>query len=517
MTLLTKLSVAFTIASLVFINVLALLNLLAGKRRSWRCGLLRIGTTLLSAGLSIPLTPVIVDLLGDFLEKPLLSLLGTLIKNVDDVATVGVEGLLSLAMLIVAPLIYLLIFALLRALLAIVVRILEDVVPVFAKEKKNPRASLPMGAGNGLLIALVCLIPLCGTLAVAGDVMGTFAESAKSCDSAAVDNMLAKMDTDVEHLEDEADRFRRNPIVMVVHGTIGRPIYNFLTTDTLDESVTGGKTVKVNLNHELNVLAGAAVYAMDVADVFDDTGFTADDKIRLMEAADRFVESDWARYFVADMLVEISDSWLHGETVFGIDRPAADPMLVPVFDSFLEVLATENADILREDLHTVMDILGDLLVSGIMDDYIDPADTIRAISRNGLMTATLRKIEENEHLSPIADELRALSVRLVGNLLGVDGLKNGEHEALITDVTEQLNAALDMTDAERAETIHEVFSQYDFDVPEDVALELSGQFLKELGADGEITNGELTDYLVTMAESGYLPGVSADGSGTEAQ
>ena len=78
---------------------------------------------------------------------------------------------------------------------------------------------------------------------------------------------------------------------------------------------------------------------------------------------------------------------------------------------------------------------------------------------------------------------------------------------MMGNVADSLNNVLDMPEEERnsiiTQSIKNNFSEKGFDVPDDVALEMSNQLINDLGADGEITADELTDYMVNHAEEGF--------------
>ena len=119
----------------------------------------------------------------------------------------------------------------------------------------------------------------------------------------------------------------------------------------------------------------------------------------------------------------------------------------------------------------------------------------------------LDTLQASERLSALADELKALAIRLVSNMLGVDKLQSGEYMDMMGNVASTLTDALNLPEAERdallLDSIKENFAGQGFDVPDDVALKMSHQMIDELGADGEISPDELTEYMVEHAEEGF--------------
>jgi hypothetical protein len=114
-------------------------------------------------------------------------------------------------------------------------------------------------------------------------------------------------------------------------------------------------------------------------------------------------------------------------------------------------------------------------------------------------------------LAVLVTELKSMSVRLVTNMLGTEALQNGEYSEMMGNVAGTLTDALDMPKEERdaiiVDKLQNEFAAQGYDVPADVAIGMSDQLMAELGADGEITEEELTDYLVNHADdlAGALP------------
>ena len=129
------------------------------------------------------------------------------------------------------------------------------------------------------------------------------------------------------------------------------------------------------------------------------------------------------------------------------------------------------------------------------------------MGQGGLLTRVLDELRASERLSVIADELEALSIRLVSSMLGVDKLKDGEYAETMDKIASKLTDSLELDEAERdamvVDAIQTNLKAVGYDVPEDVALKLANQAMNEMGEDGEITADELTDYLVNHAGDAF--------------
>jgi hypothetical protein len=218
-----------------------------------------------------------------------------------------------------------------------------------------------------------------------------------------------------------------------------------------------------------------------------------------------------------DSLVALSETWLENKAFAGLSRPALDASLNPTVNRLLEVLSSENAQTLEEDIHVILDVVGDLKINGLLEENADYTAMVKRMGESGLLTDMLTKLEENQRLQVLATELKALSIRLVSNMLGVDKLMSGEYSEMMGNVAGALTDSLNMNEAERdaliLDAVKNNYAEYGFDVPDEVALKMSHEMIDELGADGEITGDELTEYMVKFADEGFeiTPDMIPDG------
>lgn len=496
----------FTLAVAAYALVLALVYLFAAAKRSWIMAVVRIGITVASAIAAIPLTKLLAELLSDTVYGLLLPRLGSELEAFLTAVPVGAEGMRVIAALIVAPILYLLVFLLLRWVISVIMWIVEKCVPVL-KKRSLRGVSMPLGALNGILIAAVTLIPLCGYMVFASHLVGTFVDTGMTDTALVQENVLEPFGLTEDDLSDLAEGLEGHPVVAGIHNTIGKPVYTTLTTGELDASETHGQAVEMNLERELSGLWVTASHAMEVVESMERESYTPADKEQLFATADSFFESEWIRLLAADALVAMSETWLENKPFAGIERPALDAALNPTVNRLLEILAAETPDTLEEDIHVILDVTGDLLVNDLLKKNADYTAMVQRMGQSGLLTDMLAKLEESDRLQALAVELKALAIRLVSNMLGVDKLQSGEYAEMMGDVAGTLTDALDMSETERdaliLDTVKNNFANQGFDVPDEMVLNMSHEMIDQLGADGEITEAELTDYLVNHADEGF--------------
>ena len=227
--------------------------------------------------------------------------------------------------------------------------------------------------------------------------------------------------------------------------------------------------------------------------------------------ADSFFESEWIKMFATDAIAEFATCWKENRPCLGISRPTLDANLNPTLNCILDTLSHEEGDDLEEDIHTVLDVTGDLLVADLLSDMGDYENMVRKLGESGLLTKMLAKLDANPRLHPLAAEIKSLSIRLVTSMLGVDKINSGEYDEHLDSMASTLTGVLDMPREEREQMvidgIKDALSDQDFDLPEDVILEVSDKMMEDLGEDGVITGDELKQYMMDHADEAFDLGV----------
>ena len=502
-------SLLLALPLLLYVVLSGLVAMMKARKRSWVMAVVRFAITVVVSVAAIPLTSLCVEAGADFAYELLLPTLGEDLEAFFTEVPVGAEGLRVLAGLILAPIVYAVIFFLLRWFLYIIAWIVEKCVPVLRKRSRR-YVSLPLGALTGAIFAAVLLVPLCGYMMLGTSMFHTFMETDLAEDIVS-DELLEAVGMTEEDLNGMISDTENNFVVVGVYQTVGKPIFQALTTDELDTAVTHGRTVEINLESELRGLLNTAGYATEVIESFNKEQYTAEDKETLFAMADTFFASDWVRMLAADTLSAMAGDWLEDKAFAGMEPPKLDANLNPTLNLILELLATETVDTLEDDIHDILDVVGDLMIYDLMNTDAGYTEMVQRMGQSGLLSQMLAKLEANERMAPLAAELKSLGVRLVSNMLGIDQLKNGEYAEMMGNVAGTLTDSLSMTQEERdamvLDSIKNNFGDQGFDVPDDVALQMANKMIDELGADGEITGDELTEYMIQNVDEGfeYIP------------
>ena len=486
-----KFGLIISLALLVYLALSVLFAVLRARRRGWIMATVRIGATLLAAVVAFVLAKWIPTLVLDEIFDTLTPQLGEGLGGFISEVPAGIEGVRVLAALIAAPILFFVLFLILRIIFAIVCKIVEVCVP-FLKVRSLKALTMSLGAVNAILVMLITLVPLFGFVVLGNHALAAMEE--------------AKLVEDMGEVSGIVDDIATSPAVTVVH-TLGKPLFNGLTTGELDAEATHGVKITLNLENELCGIIKAGGSAVQAMSVMDGDNFSEEDKQLLSDMADNLLASDWVELVATDSLVALSSSWLRGEAFIGLEPPVLDATITPTFNHFLLVLATETTETISADLHTLLDVIGDLLSYGFMGENMDYAQMVKDMSQNGMLTSILSKLEANERFVSLSTELKSLGLRMVTSMLGVESLQSGEHAELMENVAGSLNDVMYMEKEERdaviQESLSEAFGNSGFEVSGDVVTNLSDEIIEELGADGEITAEELTDFLVQKSEEGF--------------
>ena len=504
-------STLLSLIAAVFILLYTGIGILKNLKKHWIMSVIRLGVTLVVAVVCIPLSSLIVRSVATMAYDILITSLDAGLVDTLAQVTVGVEGVKVLASLLVAPFLYILLFLVIHRICMIIIWIVEKFLTPVLLLKKRRVVSISVGAGTGLISAIILLIPLCGMITLTSHLVETAVLPSESGAALVQEEMLADMDLTTQDVVDIMDGMEQSPVVNVVSNTIGKPVFKAMTTAKLDPAYANGMDITINLESELCGLiktAGCAVAAMDA---FDKDIYTAEDKALLFATADTFFESEWVKVMATDVLVEMANSWKNNEDFAGMARPEMDATMNPLFNRVLAVLASETYDTMEEDIHVILDVLGDILVHDLLNTDGDYSALVQKLGTSGLLNEMLGKLEANPRLSVLVDELKTLSLRMVSNMLGTELLKDGRYAEMLDSVAGTLTDALDMTKTERDEAILDAlkgdFANEGFDVPDDVVLEMADKMVADLGSDGEITSDELTDYLANHGDEAfeYIP------------
>ncbi len=495
-------NILITMAIVIFIAACAGLTFLFARRHSWQMALVRTGVVVASAIISVPIAKAGAFSAGFFADGQLAPLFPDALKDYFGDVPLAEESVVAILSLIVAVVLYITVFLVLRYVLSLLANILEKLVPALRYGKGTHRGTAGgIGAINGVLIALVILMPICCFTTVAVDTSNAFFDRVEINEleslSTTARDVLSAWDQVADEVDDSAVR---------AVSTVGSPLYRWLTTTDLADG-----EIEFNLGDEiihLGKTAGDVVVATKVLD----GGFTEADKDKLFVAGDTLLASPWVSELGAETLSYIGKHWGNGESALGLDVPESPALVQPTMLVMYDILATESTQTIKGDLHTLMDVVGTLAANGFFDGEVDPATLMVRLAERvddtdafNLVERLQSMLEANAHLAPLSEEIDAMTGRVVSSVLSAELRDNPRYAPVVNQVTEKLNEALAYDEDTRNEVIRDVvkdaFQSEGIVVPEDVAVNMTDEIMETCGADGEIAEDEVREYLANRMET----------------
>lgn len=492
------LSLIFSLTALFFILLFTGLSLLFSRKHGWVSAVIRIGATVVAAIVSIPVSKSIAGKIYEPLQELIVT--GETAELLNSVPS-GLEIMRVLITSLFAPLFFGVVFVAIRILFAIIFKIVEKCVPYLKDAENKPLyLTLPLGAVNGLLIMLVVLVPLCGFMALGGEVIDNLPDEVKteSLDMGTDASQLIAGTSDAT-MEDIGNTLSDNPVVLVVDNTVGAPIFYFLTTGYADLEISD-KPIKINIEDELaNVLTIVdSIEEFSAATEKDD--FSSDDTHLLDDLIDSLFASPLFKALTTDIVVHLGTEWQTPEGTFlGEARPALPVEIEPTFNAFMGFLATSTYQTVEKDLDVFTSVLNEFLVADIFDSTLTSEQMLERLRDSQLLANVMATLRSYERSAPLATEMQTLSVRVIAKVLGLDKIESGEHDEMLGQVAGKLNTFAELPKEERDREIiaavGSTFQEHGYNIPDDVVVEVADQIIAEKGGDGDITTEDLKDYL----------------------
>lgn len=480
-----------------YIAVSAGLFALAARKKTWMGGAMRTVIIILSVIIACIVSTAISSLFSDAIYN---SFLGSIMESLGDLsASVPLLGntVVAMASVLLAPLFFIVIFSVLRLVLSLLGKIpekllLETLVP---KKIQIKWVSILVGALNGALVAIITVVPICGYITLASNILTATAELTEETTQTAT-LQLAEEEESFDLIGAVAD-LGESPAVKVVN-VVASPVFDALTTTNVP---TGdGSTVKFTLSKDIanifNIVDHVGVFMDDMS-----SGTVSENTQQNMhDLSDAFSKSPWTLRFASDTFSSLADAWLVGDDFMGSSSPELPEVFAPTFSKALTVIGDVTPETVEEDLNTTFDVFYYFLKGDLMNSAASSNDIMATLGESNILSSIIDTLEANERFAPLADEITDMGMRVVASSIGKVELGSDEqYDTFVGELSTSLNSSLSMTEEERdafvKESVKTAFVQYEMDVPEDVAITFSEKMIEDLGSDGEITDEEVHNYL----------------------
>lgn len=501
----------FTAVVILYSLIVALVCMLCGRRRSVAEAGAFLGLTFLAGVVAFLVARGLRGVIGDVIYNEVFTRLGTGVGDFMALSPSGEAGMRELIAYVVAPALFLGLFILILLLLRLTVGI--PVHLVFRKKKKDgsssssdsdsKKTSIPgmaMGLCGGILIALLTLAPLCGYLMTVSHTVDALLDTGVQ-QTDMVQDMMEDLNTDEKEVRAAVEAVEKNIAVRSVNAAMGWMLYGGLTSGS---GQSGEAVVPSNLEAELCYISDGVGYGLQVYQwALDEKGqwnMEEEDKAVFRALYDDLIASDWLMEVGAEAVSGLASAWSQGEVCMGLKRPVVDKVAEPVVAEALLLFSQETPVQLEQDLDTVLDMLEELVHSGILRSSLSVDALMEQVGESGLLSKVTVTLNENDHLAPLVDTFQTMGIRLVASVMETELLQDGHYDEMLDQVAETLTNVLELSPEEREATVRqavqESFETYDIDVPDDVAVAMSEQAIQSLGEDGVITGEEIREYLL---------------------
>ena len=466
---------------LAFAGIAAFLGFVSGMRKKWQYTILKVATTVMAAAIAIIVARAVpaqgIERLTEMIVGIVPEALASDVKGI--LTSPEVKGsVLALTSMILSPLLFSLLFIVIKPLLGIFKAPIARFWINKAEKNKTwnnnslnydkwgkkkllehrrfKMSSALLGAFSGVLLAYVISIPMVFGISITGKIAQPIVEN-----FAADDPTLVEL----------CDAAVENRAVTAMELTGGKAVYNLMTFYEIDGQFT-------HLDKEVNFLATSVRAVLDLTKTEGYDG--AATKAAIDEMAAAFDKTVIMPSVISGVL-HISDTkWDNGETFLGIDRPSLPEPFTPITDSVFEILSGDSVDALKADIGSVFKITG-ILCEKVQINAI-MSDPLSVLSDKETNTKIFEELYTSDRLYTLVPAFAEAGVGVIADTLHFheDAASN------YVSLTEAILAAAQNPELDLAEELHNILNSYGIDARPD-SCEVLAAALTNSNADGAMT------------------------------
>ena len=395
--------------------------------------------------------------------------------------------------MIIAPFVFLVIYAVLSIILAIVASIIVKLITRKKKEKGavHRLGGLGVGAVCGILAAVILLMPVVGLLGVVADV-GEKTDLASMIDDPEMSELFKDLSED--------------QIMNVYYVSCGF-LFDALTFTSIEGEFT-------SLKDEVAAMIGIV---SNFSALSSGDGLGQEQIDSLNAVIDGLDKSPLVKHAASGLVSEMASSWAAGESFIGVEKIDAGELLNPVIDSVIGVLATSDKSNIVADLHTLTGILG-IFVKYDLLGASESGDMITTLGKEGVIGELMKEANKNERMSVISDSIAQLSVRALASTIGIPKDAADRYDHLMDETAKILNDSAYMSYDERYQYVDEhlisSLDEYGVDVTDESVLSITESILSDLGNVDYLEGDDVSEFFIMYAVGSETSTVSS-GNGFE--
>lgn len=412
---------------------------------------IRVITILACAGLAFALT-LILKATGSTVYVSFQSMVESELASVSsDIAELlqseslrnTVVGMLGA---LVAPLLFFMIFLILRILSWIIFIIVTAVNSQKIKDKEQTIKGRKLWAAaqgliQGLVIFFVIMTPIYAYEQVAYQVSQMeFQQTAENSEQEPTET-----EQQAQALRTAIQTTDKN-VFFKVHGVLlGKPVYRALTTFKVYQD---GQTYQTSVEKELDVVKDLIAEASTLTGVkIADYDLAQGESVKKL--AGYFEKSRLLPLLVGEVLYQATDRWLNDQQIFGMAKPAINEVIDPSFEVLLKDFRQDSKNIpqLVKDIQTIGEVFSILAEEGVFKYLGENSgasdDFIEVLLKGNTIPRVTEELKKNETLKNLNPELAKIGMRAVGsNIMNLPDNAEQIFDDYVGDVTDAINEVL---------------------------------------------------------------------------
>lgn len=433
---------------LLFSIVILAFGALLGAKRTLYSTILRFITLVLSAIAAYVLAKnALYGASGTLIDTLKGMTDGALDTYLNDPELAGLTS--SLAVMLVAPIFFLLFYIVIKLLSWIVYKIFASALHLKGPGRLGHLLGAVGGVVCGFLTLVVLVTPIFG-----------YADLVLKISDTTTDDSLTE-------LVDPIQAIRKTPIASQAYAMLGETLFNGLTTADWEDT-------EINLNNEADILISVVNDAMPLLEK-PMAEYGPEESAAIQKMAQDVGRSPVLCTVISSVLADTSKAWLNGEEALGVSKPEAGEELQGIVDSLLVVFATSDRTNIGADLTTFADIMSIMIDNELFALAQSEGGTdalAEKLSSGGVAAELYQTLGENPRMQGVQTTVTNTGVRMLLNRLGdVDQLRenHGEMlESIATELKEHRNEDGTLNKEELTGKLNQVINDYDIEVGEDL-------------------------------------------------
>ena len=331
------------------------------------------------------------------------------LKDGEFLAEADYSYLLALPVVILAPIIFMLVFLVIGLVLKIVKFILNRFLIPKTSNFVLKLIGGALGAVRNVLAVAVFIVPIIGYATYSVNVIGMVQETDESieiADQAELDNMV------------------NTGAVAVINNCGGQWLFESLSTVRVHD-------IKVSLTDETDNIIGVYKKVIPLTEI-DMANFTNEETAKLDEAINEIEKSEYLTALVTSVISQTTGELYKKNKLMGYELPYYGETFDPVAKCVLKLMSTMDSKGLVADLRTYSNVLKHMVNAGLFRELNDENGDLYIVLENAeFHSGVLTELAINERTRPIvptvADTLQSYLYVVYEEINGVP-YHNGEIE-----------------------------------------------------------------------------------------